>query len=162
MFCSYRISTDKLSRGPSAIAEPLVCKVRLPLTYPTLLNCVLRGFIYLKIYWYFPLKLWAKLLTWQMWPTHIHQAHPPSPSVINKQLVSLLLTTLHLATVDMAKSYQQLTNSCRLLIMLSHSTSSFVYNMMGEWTWHNASSAERCIKYRSRLSLAAVWSRRQW
>ena len=24
MFCSYRISTDKLSRGPSAIAEPLV------------------------------------------------------------------------------------------------------------------------------------------
>ena len=26
MFCSYRISTDKLSRGPSAIAEPLVGK----------------------------------------------------------------------------------------------------------------------------------------
>ena len=24
MFCSYRISTDKLSCGPSAIAEPLV------------------------------------------------------------------------------------------------------------------------------------------
>jgi len=24
MFCSYRISTDKLSRGPSTIAEPLV------------------------------------------------------------------------------------------------------------------------------------------
>jgi len=24
MFCSYRISTDKLSRGLSAIAEPLV------------------------------------------------------------------------------------------------------------------------------------------
>ena len=29
MFCSYRISTDKLSRGPSAIAEPLVFISRL-------------------------------------------------------------------------------------------------------------------------------------
>ena len=44
MFCSYRISTDKLSRGPSAIAEPLVFFIE----FLTLFPRIVIGFIHVN------------------------------------------------------------------------------------------------------------------